>query len=160
MLIGYRTEVFSGSNIRDLETVVGFEMDYLKNTDIPYYIINQYRKLKEYEWMFDDDSFYYNNDGILECMQDLIQDIVDFVKTTLKTDNVSVVWLANNPKDVVNNYTLNKIDNIVIDRYVIEGKEMQDYMVISDIGDEGKLIAYNKDTNIHIKSLVFFSSFF
>lgn len=141
MFIGYRTESFSGSGIRDLEEVIGFEMQELRNNDIPLYLLENYKLLSKYEWMFNNEISIYDEEsrvGVDEYIHDLINEIIVNIEEILKSDKLHAIWLGEED-DIRRNYA----DSFsIIDKYTIKGEEMIDYMIISDLEEDGKLIVY------------------
>ena len=139
-MIGYRTEDFSGSGVRDLREVIAFEIDELGNSDIPLYMFENYNILQNYENIIDSIGSYTEGDelGVDEYIQDIIEDIFTFVKDKLGTPTLFAIWLTDTDKS-----WYIKEDSSV-DKYTILGKEGEDYLVLSDLGSDGKLIAYKE----------------
>lgn len=114
-VIGYRTEQIFGSGHRDLLEVAEHEMCELENYDIP-------DTLGDVGYICD------------EC---IVSDAIKFLKELYDDGYTECVWLCNS-REAINGYKMEGDDTeYEIDKYVLEG------ICISDLGEQGKLWAYN-----------------
>ncbi|HUU53136.1 MAG TPA: 2'-5' RNA ligase family protein, partial [Candidatus Bathyarchaeia archaeon] len=116
-ITGYRSEEVSGEGHRDIKNVVRFETEELGNEDIIDTLIDK---------------------GIIKDKSEL-QPLIDNLE---KQGFKEVVWLSDSPQDVVDVYSF---EDRPITPESIERYDIEDGVVISDLGRDGKLVAYKPD---------------
>lgn len=127
--IGFRSESFSGSGVRNVLDVLRFEFS-LGNTDIIKFVQDNYDLLLNYTETGDELS-----DIVLENAQDIAEKIVFFLKEKFSVsseDHLEALWLTS--QEGVRFYTINGD----IDFYVIP----DEFVVLSDLGEEGSLFVF------------------
>lgn len=141
---GYRSEVPYGSGVRRLEEIVDFEIGELGNSDIVLFCDEAYNLNLDLECDTDEEDEYYSEEldnMIQENHTYYTEQIIDFVSKAFgcKKEELKGLWLAT--KEAVSDfYCKDEIDKC-IDTYILP----EDYLIISDIGFDGVLIAYIKD---------------
>lgn len=132
--IGFRSESFSGSGVRNVLDVLRFEFS-LGNTDVIKFVQDNYDLLLDYTETGDELS-----DIVLENAQDIAEKIVFFLKEKFSVsseDHLEALWLTS--QEGVRFYTINEdIENEHIDIYVIP----DEFVVLSDLGEEGSLFVF------------------
>lgn len=109
---GYRTESLYGEGKRDLREVVNHEVTDLGNTDIIDYLTEK---------------------GVMNS----IDGLDDVINVLYEMGYDSVVWLCDTKQDIIECYPPVHGDEYEFDEYTIK-----DPVIISDLGKDGKLIAY------------------
>lgn len=130
----YRTECAYGSGVRDIVQVIFWEITECCNVDIPDYIVKNHRKCLS-ERTFKNLILILNNDGlseltVLETIRDTIKEMNKYYGLDLKY----CLWLTSRE-------AVTKIYNG--DEYNIDKYETSD-IILSDLGYDGKLFAYEK----------------
>lgn len=131
--VGYRTETAYGSGIRELRSVLEFEIVYLGNTDIPDTLLTTFNLTKAQQ------SFIRTATSNIEDLSDenrqkLVDVCIDIIKREFPNANYCL-WLADK--------------NVIIDYYggieeTIDEYEIENLKPISDLGWEGKLYVYSE----------------
>jgi len=122
--IGYRTEDYSGSGVRDAKEVIRFEIEELGNNDIPEFCQQQYNI------PFTEDTF----ESWLEPSEDWLESLLVFLRAKLNTDTVSVLWLTK--KENIDFYCTEEGENLIL-AYCLP----ETMLPISDLGSQGALFA-------------------
>ena len=115
---GYRNNNCYNSGIKDISKIVDFEINYLKNKDIPYTMKEIYKNIHR----------KYSSKKILKYISDNLN---------CKIDEVKGIWLTT--KYGVEKHYL--IDDSYNEISCIDFSNTE-YMIISDMDLEGVLIAY------------------
>ena len=127
--LGYRTEDTYGSGVRDLKSIIEYEMIELGNIDIPLTILDNFDTTEEERTLLSNveqmDTEDKNN------LVDIILNIINRKYPNAKYG----LWLCDNKKDVKNYYGGSSVD-----KYNIENDTP-----ISDLGEEGKLYVFDKE---------------
>lgn len=154
----YRTEECGGSGVRDLESIIKFEIFELGNTDILDYILKNYdlknvlgsfantiqtmRELCKSENADDSEALTRVVTAYGKTMIDkFVESVITMVKLITKKDVKYGLWLASK-NAVINRYSSlpeNGHDNVSSDN--VEMYETSD-VILSDLGYEGILFAY------------------
>lgn len=136
MKIGYRTESAYGSNIRKLKDIIFFEIYELSNVDIFEYCIDNYRIPKYIKFKLENIiSLIENNQEPDE--ERVKRNINDLIECLNKLFNVNLkygLWVCENKQTVIDYYDANE--------YNINTYDVSDGIIISDLGDEGVLYAF------------------
>lgn len=135
--IGFRTESYSGSLVRDLSEIIMFEMAELRNDDIPVYVLAHFtlsggvrqdlidtlrlRDNGEYPFLVDRSS-----------LEDLIDNMLSDIRNETGKDIRYGLWLAS--KDGVKRYLCG---GGTVDRYPLSE------VILSDLGPDGRLYAFD-----------------
>lgn len=141
---GYRSEVPFGSGVRSLIDVIDFEIGELGNSDIVLFCNDTYNLNLDLECGTDKTDEYYDEEldsMIQENHTYYTEEIMDFISKTFNCEKEELegIWLAS--KEAVNDfYCKDEIDKC-IDTYELP----EEYLIISDIGFDGVLIAYMKN---------------
>mgnify|MGYP001171379740 CR=1 FL=1 len=141
---GYRTEGFSGSDVRNAREIIGFEISELQNDDIIEYMHTHYGILMGY-YHDDEEEFlnacHANVDDVVDHLMLFITPFFDCSDQSFLT----ALWLTTYD-NVKKHYggTADEpgiyIDNGGVDKYVIPDK----HLVISDLGEEGSLFVFDE----------------
>ena len=131
---GYRNESYSGSGVRDLMDVIYFEIEELDNMDI-LYTMSKFYGLDFSNYIETEDDYEFVHP---ECYQKVFDVIAGFVEKKLSADrkNLEAIWLT----------TKEAVDKI----YSKYGKKVtgysftEDWIPISDLGEDGTLFVYKK----------------
>lgn len=124
---GYRTEKYRGSRVRDIKSIIDFEINELENIDIIDTMQNLYT-----DFPIKEESEINNKS---------IEIICDFISKKLNTslDNIESIWLTSK-ENVMKYYIDCNYNNDDIDEYNIS----HNFIPISDLDKEGVLFAYIK----------------
>ena len=131
--LGYRTETAYGSGVRDLRSVLEFEIVYLGNSDIPETLLTTFNLTKEQQAYIR--STVDNIEDLSdENKQKLVDVCIDIIKREFPNAKYCL-WLADK--------------NVIIDYYggieeTIDEYEIENLKPISDLGWEGKLYVYSE----------------
>ena len=132
--VGFRTENFSGSNIRNLEDVVYYEIRELKNTDI----LDTMNEL--YGLDFSDCIDFEEECVYDECYWDVFEQIFSHLEKQFNTtrNNLGAIWLTtyDNVEKTYCKQPIDKINMVYINH---------NFYPISDLGSDGVLFVYKKD---------------
>ena len=132
--VGFRTENFSGSNIRNLEDVVYYEIRELKNTDIVDTMNELYGLDFSYYIDFEEECVYD------ECYWDVFEQIFSHLEKQFNTtrNNLGAIWLTtyDNVEKIYCKQPIDKINMVYINH---------NFYPISDLGSDGVLFVYKKD---------------
>lgn len=132
--VGFRTENFSGSNIRNLEDVVYYEIRELKNTDI----LDTMNEL--YGLDFSDCIDFEEECVYDECYWDVSEQIFSHLEKQFNTsrDNLRAIWLTtyDNVEKIYCRQPTDKINMVYIHH---------NFYPISDLGSDGVLFVYKKE---------------
>lgn len=133
--LGFRTENFSGSGIRNLEDVVYFEIKELGNTDI-LDTMNKLYGIDFYPYMDIEDNFSVAD----ESYRDVIELIYSHCEKQFNTtrNNLGAIWLTtyDNVEKIYCNQPTDKINMIYI---------YHNFYPISDLDSDGTLFVYKKE---------------
>lgn len=132
--VGFRTENFSGSGVRNLEDVVYFEIRELKNTDI-LDTMNDLYGLDFSDCIDLEEECVYD-----ECYWDVSEQIFSHLEKQFNTtrNNLGAIWLTTYD-NVEKIYC--KQPNAQINMVYIH----HNFYPISDLGSDGVLFVYKKD---------------
>ena len=119
MMKGYRTEQIYGEGYRDLKKVVTHEIKELGNEDIIDHLL-EIKAINKREEVFKFVNYLYEL-GLTECM-----------------------WLCDSKEDVINEYLQDEPEINNYEDYIDE-YDLNNIFIISDLGTEGKLVAYNPE---------------
>lgn len=132
--VGFRTEDFSGSNVRNLKDVVYYEIRELKNTDI----LDTMNKL--YGLDFSDCIDFEEECVYDECYWDVFEQIFSHLEKQFNTtrNNLGAIWLTtyDNVEKIYCKQPIDKINMVYINH---------NFYPISDLGSDGVLFVYKKD---------------
>lgn len=144
--MGYRTENCYGSGVRDLVKVVEFEIFELLNLDILEYLTAEYDGMEYLDFISTEDVV--NEDQLFSLKNRILRDVKTLVTEQLGDYPHSVIWLTTF-KGLKMYLTEDGEDYY---EYSLEGlKEGDDFMILSNLGDDGILIAFkNKPIMQHI----------
>ena len=146
MNMGYRSEELYGEGYRSAREVIAHEIFQLGNTDILDTLSSTIFKGSEYgkelqrisadmtsctESEFLDEAFKCDS-----VAQEFVDEMLDRIKDSTGEDVRYVLWLCNDPKEIIHAYQLPGDVLIEFDKYD-EGN-----IILSDIKDEGKLYGY------------------
>lgn len=140
--IGYRNETYYGSGVRSLSEIVEYERCELENRDIDWFC-DQY--------ISSNDSRYWYDENIS------VLDIMGFIskKMSIPEERLGGIWVTSSVHDIANNYCDEWEYDAILRMTPTEYAELGDYftkvkfnpfhkyMVISDLGNEGILVAYD-----------------
>lgn len=133
--LGFRTENFSGSGIRNLEDVVYFEIKELGNTDI-LDTMNELYGIDFYPYMDIEDNFSVAD----ESYRDVIELICSHCEKQFNAsrDNLGAIWLTTYDwvKKIYSKSSNDQINMIYI---------LDNFYPISDLGVDGVLFVYKKE---------------
>lgn len=133
--LGFRTENFSGSGIRNLEDVIYFEIQELCNTDI-LDTMNELYGIDFQSFMDVEDEFAVAD----ESRQEVIELICSHCEKQFNTsrDNLGAIWLStyDNVKKYYCKSPTDQINMVNI---------LSNFYPISDIGVDGVLFVYKKE---------------
>ena len=132
--VGFRTEDFSGSNVRNLKDVVYYEIRELKNTDI----LDTMNELYGLDFSncidFEEECVYD------ECYWDVSEQIFSHLEKQFNTsrDNLRAIWLTtyDNVEKIYCRQPTDKINMVYIHH---------NFYPISDLGSDGVLFVYKKE---------------
>lgn len=132
--LGFRTENFSGSGIRNLEDVVYYEIRELKNTDI-LDTMNELYGLDFSDYIDFEEECVYD-----ECYWDVFEQIFSHLEKQFNTtrNNLGAIWLTtyDNVEKIYCKQPIDKINMVYIHH---------NFYPISDLGSDGVLFVYKKD---------------
>ena len=132
--VGFRTEDFSGSNVRNLKDVVYYEIRELKNTDI----LDTMNEL--YGLDFSDCIDFEEECVYDECYWDVSEQIFSHLEKQFNTsrDNLRAIWLTtyDNVEKIYCRQPTDKINMVYIHH---------NFYPISDLGSDGVLFVYKKE---------------
>ena len=144
---GYRTEVFSGSGIRNLEDVISYEISDLGNSDIVLFCNNFYNLNLDLECDVDEDD---DEEDYREELDMMIQEnymyyletLLSFIEKKLNCHKSELkgLWLAK--EKTVKEFYLKNLDDDSPENYIDEYRLPSEYLIISDLGYDGVLLAY------------------
>lgn len=133
--LGFRTENFSGSNVRNLEDVVYFEIRELGNTDI-LDTMNELYGLDFQPFMDIEDE----NTIADECYHKVLEQIFFHLEKQFNTsrDNLNAIWLTtyDNVEKIYCQSPNDKINMVDI---------LPNFYPISDLDTDGVLFVYKKE---------------
>ena len=133
--VGFRTENFSGSNIRSLEDVVYFEIRELGNTDI-LDTMNDFYELDFSSYMDIEDENVIAD----ESYRDVLELILSHLEKQFNTshNNLGAIWLTtyDNVEKIYCKSPNDKINMVYIHH---------NFYPISDLGTDGTLFVYKKE---------------
>ena len=136
---GYRTKSFSGSNTRNIEDIIRYELS-MGNVDIVTYVQKNYGILKEYyiEEEIEEKGEYWNkfSEMCQENAKEITKEIVDFLKSELRSEEIYGLWLTT--YENVEKYYGGIGENI--EEYIL--LEENKFMVLSDLDEEGSLFVF------------------
>lgn len=136
--LGYRTESYSGSGVRDLHAVLKHELSVLRNFDVLIYCNERY---------FAGFGFFYGDDfkKILATSADYyVGQIEQFVRRRLRTTRpLYGLWLTT--KDNVHGIYGGMDKDVAC--YAIP----QHAFVLSDLGVDGALFVYQKHPSVYMR---------
>ena len=132
--VGFRTEDFSGSNVRNLKDVVYYEIRELKNTDI-------LDTMKELYGLDFSDCIDFEEECVYDkCYWDVFEQIFSHLEKQFNTtrNNLGAIWLTtyDNVEKIYCRQPTDKINMIYIHH---------NFYPISDLGSDGVLFVYKKD---------------
>ena len=127
---GYRTEYFSGSQVRDPAEVIKYEICSLGNTDIIEYVKTHYGLLRGYELTEDIEVLQINIDAI-------IKEIISYCSDRLGAKDLEAIWLTDYEyaKEFYNNGCPHGIDEYFIDN---------EHLILSDLDQDGALFIFKR----------------
>ena len=132
--VGFRTENFSGSNVRNLKDVVYYEIRELKNTDI----LDTMHEL--YGLDFSDCIDFEEECVYDECYWNVLEQIFSHLEKQFNTtrNNLAAIWLTtyDNVEKIYCKQPIDKINMVYINH---------NFYPISDLGSDGVLFVYKKD---------------
>ena len=132
--VGFRTEDFSGSNVRNLKDVVYYEIRELKNTDI-LDTMNELYGLDFSDCIDSEEECVYD-----ECYWDVSEQIFSHLEKQFNTsrDNLRAIWLTTYDwvKKIYCKSSNEQINMIYIHH---------NFYPISDLGSDGVLFVYKKE---------------
>ena len=133
--VGFRTEDFSGSGVRNLEDVVYYEIRELGNTDILDTMSELYGlNFKSYMDVEDE------NVVADESYQEVLELIFSFLEKHFNTsrNNLNAIWLTTyeNVQKIYCRQSNDKINMVYI---------YHNFYPISDLGSDGTLFVYKKE---------------
>ena len=132
--VGFRTEDFSGSNVRNLKDVVYYEIRELKNTDI-LDTMNKLYGLDFSDCIDSEEEYVYD-----ECYWDVSEQIFSHLEKQFNTsrDNLRAIWLTtyDNVEKIYCRQPTDKINMVYIHH---------NFYPISDLGSDGVLFVYKKE---------------
>lgn len=138
----YRSESFSGSGVYEVKKVIEFEICTLGNTDILDYCLEHYNFTSTFkESLSELMNFIEKDNVIIEDLDDpvkidytyyLIDRLVDEISMLVGHPIKYAIWLAD--LDIVREIYSDSDDDI-------EAYEISD-VVLSDLGEDGKLFGY------------------
>ena len=132
--VGFRTEDFSGSNVRNLKDIVYYEIRELKNTDI----LDTMNEL--YGLDFSDCIDFEEECVYDECYWDVSEQIFSHLEKQFNTsrDNLRAIWLTtyDNVEKIYCRQPTDKINMVYIHH---------NFYPISDLGSDGVLFVYKKE---------------
>lgn len=145
--VGYRNETYYGSGVRSLSEIIEYERFELENADIDYFC----RKYNS----SNNDRYWY--DEIIAKTPTKSMDILGFVSKTMSIpeERLGGIWVTSSPFNVANLYCdkweLDAISNMTVNEYVnlgdyftkVKFNPLHKYMIISDLGNDGILVAYD-----------------
>lgn len=145
--IGYRNETYYGSGVRSLSEIVEYERFELENTDIDYFCSR---------YISSNNSRYWYDEIISGCQLNVL-DIMGFVSKmmSIPEERLGGIWVTSSVHDIANNYcdeweydailrmTPNEYANLCDYFTKVKFNPLHKYMVISDLGNEGILVAYD-----------------
>ena len=132
--VGYRTEAYSGTGVRDAIEVATFEMVTFGNNDIPTTLLKLYGGESEHwNWMRDwaEDEW----DEILSI--DVEEALEDIFANDLPIKVRYALWLA--PEEAVKEYYVRPHSSPRIDAYPVRNA-----VVLSDLGYDGVLFGFEE----------------
>lgn len=140
---GYRSEIPYGSGVRNLKELIAFEISELGNSDIVLFFNEVYKLNLDSE--YDENSNKELDLMIQENYSYYTEKIINFItkKFNCKSSNLNAVWLAT--KEAVSEFYCKGYSDKNIDEYILPSK----YLIISDLGFDGTLIAYTEQPTIH-----------
>ena len=145
--IGYRNETYCGSGVRNLSEIVEYERFELGNTDIDYFCS---------KYVLSNNTRYWYDEIISGCRLNVL-DIVGFVSKimSIPEERLGAIWVTSSPYHIPNTYCdkweQDAISNMAFNEYCdledyftkVKFNPFHKYMVISDLGKEGILVAYD-----------------
>lgn len=136
---GYRTELYSGSLVRDLKQILLFEIDVLGNSDIITYCEEEHKISLRNDLLKEIDLNENFRVEEIVCLygSTIAEKLYEFVQTKTGFKKPLGLWLTT--KNSVKNYYHAEYDND-IDAYEIP----ENIMVLSDLGYDGCLFVLNR----------------
>jgi hypothetical protein len=135
---GYRNETCYGSGVRTLSEVIYFEIEELGNIDIITTMATLYNpELMEYLYEEDGDSYVYP-DELINVQEEILKILESKMNTT--RDNLCAIWLTT--EEAVETLYCNQCAETDIRKIKI----LNSWLPISDIGYDGILFVYNKES--------------
>lgn len=134
--VGYRDDTLWGENIHNPASVCFYETDELGNTDIPEYLLSNYRNV------FDQREIQFLEGVVSEEYDDVDEKEFKSIISKVIGDRNYCLWLCERPEDVLEEYIIPFTDATLTETEIVSYRIPEDAIILADNGREGKLYVW------------------